>query len=229
MAGQMRRFCLIQIKLKEDPEKPKQCSHTEFPGRLTFTVGISDVHLSETGNSYTTKGKWPVNKLHSSLHVCLCLCDQGWKTSSGLGEDANSCIPLSGAPKLVCIRKPERFRLKVCIGIACLNGKKISTCLGTYQDKYEEEIPRHTYTQTVKKQENACQRYKASRKETDNLGIYRCSKKWHIDEATQAWLESGAGRPGLGRISPRNFELLLSLFSLPLEISTPHVCQSRQD
>lgn len=65
--------------------------------------------------------------------------------------------------------------------------------------------------------------------EADYQGIYLCSKKWRSDGATQAWLESGAGRPGLGRISLRNFELLLSLFSLPLEISTAHVCQSPQD
>lgn len=79
-----------------------------------------------------------------------------------------------------------------------------------------------------KNQGNACQRYTALKKGAGNLGICLCSRKWHTDEATQACLESGAGRPGLAR-SLRNSELLLSLFSLPLEISTPHVCQSTQD
>lgn len=120
-------------KTKRGSRKTQAMSTCRVPwASLTFTVGISDVHLSETGNSYTTKRKWLLYKLHSTLHVCLCLCDQGWKTSSGPGEDASSCIPQSGAPKLVFIGKqPERFSLKVCVGLACLNGKKISACLCT--------------------------------------------------------------------------------------------------
>lgn len=37
MAGQTRRFCLTYIKLKEDPEKPRLCSHAELPGRLSLS------------------------------------------------------------------------------------------------------------------------------------------------------------------------------------------------
>lgn len=68
---------LVQLNLnktKEYPQKNKgMFTRCVLWASLTFTVGISDVPLAETGNSYTTKGKWPLNKLHSSPHVCLCL------------------------------------------------------------------------------------------------------------------------------------------------------------
>lgn len=78
-------------------------------------------------------------------------------------------------------------------------------------------FPSHLHSNSKKKKkDNACQRYKPSKKEADNQRIYLCSKKSRSDRATQAWLESGAGGPGLGRISLRNFRatpfpLLLAL------------------
>lgn len=138
---------------------------------LTFTVGISKVFIYQKQEIVTQqKGS---GLCISCLHLCMCVCIyviRGEKRQAGgPGEDANSCIPQSGAPKLVFIREAawELQPANVCIRLACLDGKKISICLCKYQGEHEEEIPRHTYIRKT-----ACQRYEASKKESDNLGIY---------------------------------------------------------
>lgn len=72
MAGQTRRFYLTLIKLKEDPEKPKRCSHAEFPGRLslspwgflTFIYQKQEIVTQQKGSGFFI----------SCIHLCMCVC-----------------------------------------------------------------------------------------------------------------------------------------------------------